>query len=392
MKILHAIHSANPAGGGPIEGIRQLAAATDRQYLHSIVSLDAPDAPFLTDIGLPVFALGPPGPLGYSSRLVPWLRRHGPDYRTVIVHGLWRYISVGCWRALHDSDVPYLAFPHGMLDPWFKQRYPLKHVKKLFFWPWTEYRLLRDARAVIFTSEDEKLRSRQSFSPYKANEVIAVLGIRRPPVNSEQQLSAFYERFPELSGKKILLFLSRIHPKKGCDLLIDAFARSAAGDPDVHLVMAGPDQTGWCEKLKEAATKAGIADRITWTGMISGDIKWGAYRAASAFILPTHHENFGIVVAEALACELPVLISNQVQIWREIIDDGAGLVEPDTLEGTRSLIQRWQSMPTEDWQEMRARALQCFNSRFEVGQYASRFSELINTYAPSTIAPCCHPA
>ncbi|MBI4997909.1 MAG: glycosyltransferase [Rhodocyclales bacterium] len=392
MKILHAIHSADLAGGGPIEGIRQLAAATDHRFAHSIVSLDAPDAPFLSDVALPVHALGPAGPLGYSPRLVPWLREHAGEYRAVVVHGLWRYISVGCWRALHDLDVPYFAFPHGMLDPWFKQRYPLKHLKKLFFWPWTEYRMLRDARAVIFTCEDEKLRSRQSFSPYRANEEIAVLGIHRPPAHAEEQRAAFYARFPHLRDRRLLLFLSRIHPKKGCDLLIDAFAGRAGADPDAHLVMAGPDQTGWGDALKSAAAKAGIADRITWTGMISGDIKWGAYRAAEAFILPTHHENFGIVVAEALACGLPVLISNQVQIWREIAAGEAGLIEPDSLEGAQRLIERWLATPAEDWRAMRGRAERCFEDRFEIGQYASRFAALVDTYAPETVVPCCQPA
>lgn len=392
MKILHAIQSANPAGGGPIEGIRQLAAATRGRFGHSIVSLDAPDAPFLQDIGLPVHALGPGGPLGYSPRLVPWLHRHAIDHRAVIVHGLWRYISVGCWRALHGTDVPYFAFPHGMLDPWFKQRYPLKHMKKLFFWPWTEYRLLRDAQAVIFTCEEEKLRSRQSFSLYRANEEVAMLGIHRPPADAEAQRAAFQARFPELRGKRLLLFLSRIHPKKGCDLLVDAFARCAAIDANVQLVMAGPDQTGWSARLGEVAAKAGIADRITWTGMISGDVKWGAYRAADAFILPTHHENFGIVVAEALACGLPVLISDKVQIWREIAAADAGLVEPDDIDGTGRLMQRWLATSAQDWSAMRERAVRCFDEHFEVGAYARRFAELIDNYAPRGTDPCPEPA
>jgi glycosyltransferase involved in cell wall biosynthesis len=392
MKILHAIQSADPAGGGPIEGIRQLAAATRGRFGHTIVSLDEPNAPFLQDLALPVHALGPGGPLGYSPRLVPWLRRHAIDYRAVIVHGLWRYISVGTWRALHGTDVPYFAFPHGMLDPWFKQHYPLKHLKKMFFWPWTEYRLLRDAQAVIFTCEEEKLRSRQSFGLYRANEEVAVLGIHRPPDDADAQCAAFYARFPELQGKRLLLFLSRIHPKKGCDLLIDAFARCAAIDPRVQLVMAGPDQTGWGDMLGKVAAKAGIADRITWTGMISGDVKWGAYRAADAFILPTHHENFGIVVAEALACSLPVLISDKVQIWREITAASAGIVEPDDAGGTERLIQRWLAVSAPEWQAMRERAVSCFNERFEVGEYARRFGELIDNYAPLGTNPCPNPA
>lgn len=392
MKILHAIQSADPIGGGPIEGILQLAEATRGRIVHSIVCLDDPDADCLRNHSLTVHALGPAGLLGYSSRLLPWLRQHAKEYRAVIVHGLWRYISVGAWRALHGIDVPYIAMPHGMLDPWFKQRYPVKHLKKLFFWPWTEYRMLRDARAVIFTCDDERLRARESFSLYRCNEEIAVLGIHRPPPDVERQRAAFFDKFQNLAGKRLLLFLSRIHPKKGCDLLIEAFARTAALDERVHLVIAGPDQTGWARDLKAAAVRAGIDHRVTWTGMIMGEIKWGAYRAADAFILPTHHENFGIVVAESLACALPVLISDQVQIWREISAGKAGYIERDDLAGTMRLIERWLATPTDDWERMRDLALTCFEQRFEVSQYAQRFIDLVETYAPVTASPCSEPA
>lgn len=386
MKILHAIQSADPVGGGPIEGILQLAKAS-RHVEHVVVSLDGADASFLAEFPIPIHPLGPSGILGYSPRLVPWLRDHAREYRAVVVHGLWRYISLGCWRALHQSDVPYFAFPHGMLDPWFKKRYPLKHFKKLLFWPWTEYRLLRDARAVIFTCEDEKLRARESFSLYRANEEVAMLGIHRPPADASAQREAFYGQFPELQGKRLLLYLSRIHPKKGCDLLIDSFARTATKDASLHLVIAGPDNTDWGDKLRALALRNGIADRITWTGMLTGKIKWGAYRAADAFILPTHHENFGIVVAEALACGVPVLISDQVQIWREIYLDQAGLVEPDTLIGTTKLIERWLATSESERSAMRHSAIACFEQRFEIGQYAKRFSELLGLYAASQRAP-----
>jgi len=382
MKILHAIQSADPAGGGPIEGILQLASATRSSCEHVVVSLDRPDAEFLSKLPVTVHALGPAGFLGYSSRLLPWLRRHRASYRIVMVHGLWRYVSFGCWRALRDGNVPYVVFPHGMLDPWFKHRYPLKHLKKLAFWPWTEYRLLRDARAVIFTCEEEKLRARKSFGLYRANEEVAVLGIGHPPMDVEAQRKAFCDSFPHLADKRVLLFLSRIHPKKGCDLLVEAFARTAALDERVHLVVAGPDATGWGATLRRDAENAGIAHRITWTGMLTGAVKWGAYRCADAFILPTHHENFGIVVAEALACGLPVLISDKVQIWREIIGHDAGCAESDTLQGTERLIRRWLEFSPAEWNAMRAHARACYTSEFDVDRYADRILALVELYAP----------
>lgn len=125
------------------------------------------------------------------------------------------------------------------------------------------------------------------------------------------------------------MYLSRIHQKKGCDLLLEAFAKVASTDPDLHPVMAGPDQTGWVLKLKAHAARLGIADRVAWLGMLQGDDKWGAFYSAEAFCLPLHQEYFGVVVAEAMVCGKPVLISNKVNIWREIEVDGADIVQSD---------------------------------------------------------------
>jgi glycosyltransferase involved in cell wall biosynthesis len=150
--------------------------------------------------------------------------------------------------------------------------------------------------------------------------------------------------------------MSRIHQKKGVDLLIDAFSKVAQRDPKLHLVIAGPDHHGLQADLERLSFKCGIGERITWTGMVTGDVKWGAYRAAEVFVLPSHSENFGIVVAEALACGLPVLISDKVNIWREIEADGAGLVAEDTLIGTVSLLETWLDLTPEVGEQMGRRA------------------------------------
>jgi hypothetical protein len=126
--------------------------------------LDVPSDPWVQASKFKVHALGP-AVLGYgfSSRLVPWLRAHAHEYDAVIVNGLWEYIGFATWRALAGGSTPYFVFTHGMLDPWFKHTYPLKHLKKWLYWPWGEYRVLRDACRVIFTCEDERLLARESF-------------------------------------------------------------------------------------------------------------------------------------------------------------------------------------------------------------------------------------
>jgi glycosyltransferase involved in cell wall biosynthesis len=106
--------------------------------------------------------------------------------------------------------------------------------------------------------------------------------------------------------------------------------------------------------------------------MLTGELKWGALRASEIFVLPSHQENFGIVVAEALACGLPALISNKVNIWREVQSNGAGIVGVDDLEGTCTVLQRWQSMSEQEKSEMRAQARECFLHNFEI-RAAARF-------------------
>ena len=173
-----------------------------------------------------------------------------------------------------------------------------------------------------------------------------------------------------MQGKRFLLFLSRIHPKKGVDLLIEAFAKTCNDQTDLQLVIAGPDQIGLQKELERQAETLGIGDKITWTGMLLGDLKWGAYHCADAFILTSHSENFGIVVAEALSCHLPVLISNKINIWREIAEDQAGLVVDDTLDGSIDLINRWEQLGMNDKIEMRKNAHLCFINRFEITKAA----------------------
>lgn len=372
MRILHVISSANRVGGGPIEGIIQLNHALDTLgHCTEVVTVDAPDASYLVEFPTAVRAVsGARGSYRYSPNLVPWLVQNAAHYDCIIVNGLWQYHGLAARQAAQRLGKPYFVYTHGMLDPWFKRTYPLKHLKKALYWPWGEYRVLRDAQAVCFTCEEERLLARQSFGRYQAREAVVSYGTSAPTGDPDSQRAAFLAAYPALQGKRVLLFLSRLHVKKGCDLLLQAFAQTAASDPRLHLVMAGPDGSGWQAALERQAQSLGIAGRITWTGMLAGEMKWGAFRAAEAFVLPSHQENFGIAVAESLACGVPVLISDKVNIWREIAADGAGLVASDTPAGMLSLLEQWLALSLEEQQAMRGRAAGCFAARFEIMQAA----------------------
>lgn len=330
-----------------------------------VVTLDSPSAAWLKEVSGIALALGPgKGSYGYSRRFRRWLTENVGNYDAVIVHGIWGYHSRAVRQACLQASTPYFVFIHGALDPWFKRRFPLKHAKKWLYWRLSEHSSLSKAQAVIFTQTSERNLARQSFKPYRFNEAIIPLGIDEPEGEPLLQRDVLFSKFPELREKRILLFLSRLHPKKGCDLLIEAFARVAQLDGRLHLVVAGPDECNLERKLRELTDELQIADRVTWPGMLTGEVKWGAYRAAEVFVLISHSENFGIVLAEALACGLPVLTTNKVNIYREIEDFGAGLIGTDTVDSAESLMRSWLSMPEDDRAAMRQRARVCYIENF----------------------------
>ena len=379
-KVLQVIHSTNPESGGPIEALLRTSEVLMRGgHEVEVVSLESEENATTRGFTFPLVALGPGiTRYGYNPKLASWIRQNADRFDAVLLHGLWNYSSFGAWRGLRKQSVPYFIYSHGMMDPWFRRQYPLKHLAKIVYWWLIEGRVLRDATGVLFTCEEERVSSRGVFRGHKYRECVLRLGTEDPDGNGEEETTAFLSAFPALRKKRFLLFLSRIHPKKGCDILLQAFAEVAVPTyPDIDLVMAGPDQVGWAQDLKSLASKLGIEDRVHWPGMLKGRVKWGAFRSAEAMILPSHQENFGFVVAEAMACSTPVLISNKVNIWREVDSSQGGLVEPDTLEGTQNLIRRFLALSCEERALMRRAARLGFLRHFNIEATAADLLQLI---------------
>ncbi len=383
MRLLHVIHDLSPAGGGPQENLLQLAGGYRQVGIAmEALSLNAPDASFLSRYTFPVHALGPTSSsFGYNHAARVWLDQHAADYDAILIDGLWFYLGLAVRSAALRASVPYFVFPHGMLDPWFRRTYPLKHVKKQLFWWLAQLRVMQDAARVIFTTEAEQQLAPQSFWPHRWHGAVVPLGTSRPLGNKDEQRQAFLSAFPALKGRRFLLFLSRIHKKKGCDLLLEAFCEIAAKHPDLDLVLAGPDQEGLRASLEPIARDKGLGTRVHWPGMLEGDQKWGAFYAAEAFVLPSHQENFGIALAEAIACGLPVLISDKINIWHYVTEDGTGFVEPDTVAGTRRLLERWLALTPGEQAAMAARTDASFERRFSMTNCAARIRALVEQAA-----------
>src|SRR6516225_3940360 len=185
MKLLHIIRGTDPEAGGPIEALLRFSDVWMRSgHSVEIASLEPEETATRHGLPVPVNALGNSvGRFGYSPRLVGWLRRNAGRFDAVILHGLWNYASWGSWRALRNLPMPYFVFAHGMLDPWFRDSYPVKHMAKQLYWWFAEGRVLRDARSVLFTCEEERVRARGQFWGPGYRERVVLLGTSEPPAD-----------------------------------------------------------------------------------------------------------------------------------------------------------------------------------------------------------------
>jgi glycosyltransferase involved in cell wall biosynthesis len=366
MRLLHIVGTMNAEAGGPAEVVRMLVEFAPPEVVSEIVTCDNPGD--LGALPCPIHALGSRSPgFYYSAALIPWLRANRSRFDGVIVHGLWTYPSYAAWRAL-AGHTRYVVFAHGMLDPYFKRTFPLKHMKKWVYWLAIQYWILRSAYRVLFTTTTERDLARKSFWLSRWIPLVVPLGAEAPQPATDAGRDAFYELCPEARNRRFLLYLGRIDPKKGCDLLVQAFGFFAELklDPDLHLVMAGPDPNHWNPKLAAIAERSGIAERVHWPGMVKGIAKTGAFDLCEAFILPSHQENFGIAVVEALAAARSVLLSDKINIAAEIESDGCGLVESDSLGGTVTLLNRWVKLTPEQRKAMSEQAQQTFETRYDM--------------------------
>ncbi|WCT73629.1 glycosyltransferase [Sphingomonas naphthae] len=401
MRILDIIGSADPAHGGPIGTVRSLSRIwRARGHVFDVVTLDSPEAPYLADSGLDVVPLGSrgepggasgPQPLhrrfGYSPKLLPWLKANTDRYDVALVHGLWNYSSLAASLALAGNRLPHFVFTHGMLDPWFKQAYPLKSKVKALSWRVSEGRLLNSAEKVLFTTAEEQRLAEGAFRPWQVDGHVVGYGCADMQGDPVEAARTFRAGLPALGERPFLLFLSRIHPKKGCDLLLEAFARIAAAHPEMDLVFAGPDDVGLRGVLAAEAEARGIGARVHFAGMIRGAAKWGAFHACEAFALVSHSENFGVVVAEAMACSKPVLITDKINLWREVDAAGAGLIEKDDQAGADALLARFLALSPEARAAMGRAARRCYDANYQFDALADRLMALFRQAVADTPRP-----
>lgn len=262
------------------------------------------------------------------------LRADSGNYDLVHIHSLYMYHDRAAAHAARRNGVPYVIQPHGSMDPYIWKRH---RARKAFMEFWFQNRALEQAAALAYTTEDEwRLAAPVARNP---RGFIAPNGVDTDEFADLPVKGSFRARYPEIGDRPIILFLGRLNFKKGLDLLAPAFGKVLAAGHDAHLVLAGPDDN-MADKMRGWLADANALDRTTFTGMIVDEERLGAFADATMFVLPSYSENFGIAVTEAMACNLPVVISDAVNIWPDIQAADAGLVAPCDVDATaRNMIE-----------------------------------------------------
>jgi glycosyltransferase involved in cell wall biosynthesis len=332
MRILHVIPSISPTQGGPSFAIPLIATALSGAGLTVDIATTDDDGGERLDVPLNV----PFNRQGanyfcfkrqthfykFSWPITRWLAANVSNYDLVHIHALFSYAT--CAAAFHAkrARVPYIVRPLGALNHWgmLNRRRRLKALSFRII----ESRILGNAAAIHYTSEQERMEATQAG--VTATGAVVPLGIDVDAQAGDRDL--FLQSFPQAAGRRIILFLSRIDPKKGLDILLSAFVRVRQQDSSTLLVIAGDGKPELVRDLKALSRRLGIASDILWPGFLSGSHKAAALAAAAVFVLPSYSENFGIAPVEALAAGLPCVISDQVGIADDVQTARAGLVVP----------------------------------------------------------------
>jgi len=354
MRVLHIIPGLDPKSGGPAAAIGGLAPAQVKAGLEvSLLAAFRIDAnPSIMEklraAGVAIHMIGPVvGALGRHPAIVPTLRKAVASADVIHIHALWEETQHQAAVAARLSAKPYIFRPCGMLDPWSLNQ--SKWRKKLYMF----LRLRRDlsgAVALHFTANLERDLAAPLLLPPKA--IVEPNGIDLSEFLELPAKDTFRHRYPRIGQRPILLFLSRIHPKKGLDVLVPAFTRAMArwkqqlpvGSLPI-LVIAGPDADNYEAQVRRNTQALGLEEDVLFVGPLFGEHKVAAFADADLFVLPSHQENFGIVVVEAMAAGCPVLISDQVNIHPQITAWGAGWVVPVNADRLAEQLQQCLCSP-----------------------------------------------
>jgi glycosyltransferase involved in cell wall biosynthesis len=350
MRILHFLSSARNEVGGPARAVIDLCAClADRGHdvtLATCYGADLPEEWGQGKITIPKLIQLPPPTLAGRAY---WRAFSGPlgdlvaDQDLIHVHGMWDLVNVQLSAIARRKRIPYVISIRGMLDDWSMAQ---GRIRKRIYMSLIGDRWLRGARTIHLTARAE-LDQAAAWFPRSKGQVIPNLLDLRPFANlpgAEQARQAF----PSADGRRRLLFLSRLHPKKGLEILLEALKILKDRGTNVYALVAGNGDPSYVETLKGLALSLGLNnDEYRFVGPVTGDLKLSLYESADVFVLPTRQENFGFVFIEALACGLPVITTTGVDIWPELESSGGALITDGVAGPLADTIDSLLAQPDE---------------------------------------------
>lgn len=335
LKVLHVVPSYIPAYryGGSIPAAHELCvnlagSGVDVSVYTTNIDgnkdLDVPlGSPVMLDgVKVTYFRVEFPRWYCYSKDLSRAIESNIRNFDLLHIHSVFTYPTFTACRLCRKFKIPYVIDPHGALDPdLIKFKSP---VKKMLYMRLIERRNVTGAAAILPASSLE--RENLLSLGFGSSSIVVPKGINISMYDKGEGMRTLRDRYPVLNGKKIILFLGRVHRKKGFDLLSEALRTVFKKRGDAYLVVAGPGGKGYINKVKASFRRRCIADKVIFTGMLSGADKIDAFYSSDIFVLPSYGENFAIAVLEAMACRLPVVISDRVGLGPDVKEYGAGLV------------------------------------------------------------------
>lgn len=339
MKILYITPSLAPEWGGPTTVVTGLTEAlvergvevsifttAKRGEKEKIIRPNGVDVRIFTHRFLSRFWRS------YSPSINEMLKKEVEKCDIVHIHELWHYPHYAAYKAAKRTKKPYLITPHGALEPWALN---YKSPKKKIYMRLIQKQMLDEASALHAITEAEI----EHIHRFGLKNLITVIpnGINPEEFQILPPKEEFEEHYKELKNKKVILFLSRIHPKKGLDILARASGKIVKNRDDIRLVIIGPDSEGYKAEVIEMFESMGILNKTIFTGMLTGREKLTALSRADVFVLPSYSEGFSMAILEAMACGIPIIITNKCN-FPEVKEAGTGIIiEPDAEQLTDSL-------------------------------------------------------
>lgn len=335
MKILIVIPYFTSVYGGPAKVVREISQSLGKlgdvvdivtTNAGGLEKLDVPSNQWIEEDGYRVqyFECWHRNDLVISSRLIRWLFENAYGYDIVHTNNIFSPLVLVAEWICYLYRVPYVVTPHGMLEPWALS---YKAGKKRIYYNLLEKHALRNASAihVLTASEAENVKILGL-----SQTVIIPNGINRQEFSFRADVAPFYQQFPETKGKSLILFLGRIDPKKGLDLLATAFEEVRQQFCQTHLVVAGPDSIKFLPTVKRYFLEANCLDAVTFTGMLTGKLKDAALAAAQIYVAPSYSEGFSMSVLEGMASGLPCIITTGCNFPEAAAAAAAHVVAPSS--------------------------------------------------------------